>query len=81
MKTLRNSVQFIGNVGNDIIFNTLDSGTAFAKFSLATNDYYKIRKEKRLKRLNGIESSPRARPQNTLMKALNKGIKLLFMAR
>ena len=48
MKTLRNSVQLIGNVGNDIIFNTLDSGTALAKFSLATNDYYKNAKGEKM---------------------------------
>lgn len=49
MKTLRNSVQLIGNVGNDINFQTLENGNALAKFSLATNDYYRNNKGEKVK--------------------------------
>ena len=41
MNTLRNKVQLIGNLGNDPEIITLDSGKKLAKFSLATNEYYK----------------------------------------
>ncbi|MDA9303709.1 single-stranded DNA-binding protein [Flavobacteriaceae bacterium] len=41
MNTLRNKVQLIGNLGNDPEIITLDSGQKLAKFSLATNEYYK----------------------------------------
>ena len=41
MNTLRNNVQLIGNLGNDPEIITLDSGKKLAKFSLATNEYYK----------------------------------------
>ena len=41
MNTLRNKVQFIGNLGNDPEIIALDSGKKLAKFSLATNEYYK----------------------------------------
>ncbi len=44
MKSLRNSVQLIGNIGNDIKFQTFDSGTALAKFPLATSEYYRNNK-------------------------------------
>ena len=40
MKTLRNRVQLIGNLGNDPEIINLDSGRKLAKFSLATNDSY-----------------------------------------
>lgn len=41
MKTLRNNVILIGNVGKDPEIITLDSGTKKVTFSLATNESYK----------------------------------------
>ncbi len=41
MNTLKNSVQLIGNLGKDIEYKELASGKKLAKFTLATNDYYK----------------------------------------
>ena len=41
MNTLRNKVQLVGNLGNDPEIITLESGKKIAKFSLATNEYYK----------------------------------------
>lgn len=41
MSTLRNSVQLIGNLGNDPEVVNLESGRKLAKFSLATNETYK----------------------------------------
>ncbi len=41
MSTLKNKVQLIGNVGNDPEITNLESGKKVAKFSLATNEYYK----------------------------------------
>ncbi|ETN93749.1 single-strand binding protein [Zhouia amylolytica] len=41
MKTLRNRVQLIGNLGNDPEIINLESGKKLAKFSIATNDSYR----------------------------------------
>lgn len=41
MNTLRNRVQLIGNLGNTPEIITLESGKKLAKFSIATNEYYK----------------------------------------
>ena len=41
MSNLRNKVILIGHLGNDPEVKDLESGTKVAKFSLATNDYYK----------------------------------------
>ncbi|HHC79287.1 MAG TPA: single-stranded DNA-binding protein [Flavobacteriia bacterium] len=41
MNTLRNNVQLIGNVGQDPITATLDSGKIVTRLSLATNERYK----------------------------------------
>ena len=41
MSTLKNKVQLIGNVGNEPESTNLDSGKTIAKFSIATNEFYK----------------------------------------
>ncbi len=41
MSTIRNHVQLIGNLGDDPKVTHLDSGKKVARFSLATNDYYR----------------------------------------
>ncbi len=41
MSTLKNKVQLIGNVGNEPEITNLDSGKTIAKFSIATNEFYK----------------------------------------
>lgn len=40
MKSLKNSVQLIGRLGNDPEVRTFDSGKKMASFSLATNETY-----------------------------------------
>jgi len=44
MSTIRNHVQLIGNVGQEPIITNLESGKKVARFSLATNEYYKTKK-------------------------------------
>ncbi|WP_047415763.1 single-stranded DNA-binding protein [Cellulophaga sp. Hel_I_12] len=41
MNALRNSVQLIGNLGNDPEIVNLEGGAKLAKFSIATSDSYK----------------------------------------
>ncbi|WP_435138399.1 single-stranded DNA-binding protein [Formosa sp. A9] len=41
MGTIKNHVQLIGNIGQDPIITTLESGKKVARFSLATNEHYK----------------------------------------
>lgn len=40
MKTLKNTVQLIGNLGQDIEYKEFDSGKIRASFTIATHDYY-----------------------------------------
>ncbi|MCM4161435.1 single-stranded DNA-binding protein [Antarcticibacterium flavum] len=48
MSTLRNKVQLIGHVGNAPEIVNLESGKKLAKFSLATNDFYKNSKGEKI---------------------------------
>ncbi len=41
MSTLRNSVRLIGRLGNDPEVKTFANDRSMARFSLATNDYYR----------------------------------------
>ena len=41
MKTIKNHVQLIGNIGQDPEVTNLESGKTVAQFSLATNENYK----------------------------------------
>lgn len=49
MNSLRNSVQLVGHVGQDVNFSNFDTGSVKAAFSLATNDYYKNNKGEKIK--------------------------------
>ena len=48
MKALRNSVQLIGNLGQDPEIVNLESGSKLAKFSIATTDSYKNAKGEKM---------------------------------
>lgn len=49
MKTLRNKVYLIGNLGKNPEVITLTSGRKLAKFTLATSSYYKNTNGERIK--------------------------------
>ncbi|WP_282080436.1 single-stranded DNA-binding protein [Aquimarina algiphila] len=41
MSTIKNHVQLIGHIGQEPVITNLESGKKVARFSLATNEYYK----------------------------------------
>jgi single-strand DNA-binding protein len=44
MSTIKNHVQLIGNVGQEPTITNFENGKKVARFSLATNEYYKNEK-------------------------------------
>lgn len=48
MNSLRNTVQLIGNLGQEVKYFNFDSGSSKATFALATNDFYKNNKGERV---------------------------------
>lgn len=49
MTTLRNSVNLIGHLGNDPEIKTFGNDRSMARFSVATNDYYRDSEGKQTK--------------------------------
>lgn len=49
MKTLRNSVHLIGNLGKDPEIRSFENGRKLASFSIATTDTYKNQKGEKVK--------------------------------
>jgi len=52
MGIIRNNVQLIGNLGQDPIIAELENGRKVARFTLATNVYFKDSKEEKQKETN-----------------------------
>lgn len=52
MRTIKNHVQLIGNVGQEPTVTSLESGKKVARFSLATNENYKNTKGEKQKDTN-----------------------------
>ena len=48
MNTLRNQVQLIGHIGQDLEVKTFDSGVQLTKAPLATNEYYRNSKGEKI---------------------------------
>lgn len=49
MSTIKNHVQLIGNVGQEPTITKLDNGKKVARFSIATNEFYKNDKGEKTK--------------------------------
>lgn len=49
MKSIRNEVQLIGNLGKDVDYREFENGGRLAKFSLATNEIYRNTKGEKIK--------------------------------
>ncbi|SKC02037.1 Single-strand binding protein family protein [Salegentibacter salinarum] len=52
MKTLRNTVQLIGNVGEDPKSHRFENGMLVCRFSLATNEQF-LKTERKFRKHNG----------------------------
>ena len=73
MNTLRNSVQLIGNLGKDIELKSFDNGTKLAKFSLATNEFYKNSKGEKVQETQWHNIVAWGKTAEFMDKSLSKG--------
>lgn len=70
---IRNSVQLIGNLGNDPEQYNSKEGNPFVKFSLATNDYYKDKDGNRQTRTEWHTVLAFGKKAEYVMESLKKG--------
>lgn len=78
MNTIRNSVQLIGNVGKDVDFKTLDSGTAVANFSVATNEYYKNKDDEKVQETQWHNIEAWGKTAELMNSMISKGSQVLI---
>ncbi|HMQ07812.1 MAG TPA: single-stranded DNA-binding protein [Saprospiraceae bacterium] len=76
MNTLRNHVQLIGNLGNDVEFTQFDSGSKMARLTLATNEFYKNNKGEQVKETQWHTIVAWGKLAETMEKILSKGVEV-----
>jgi single-strand DNA-binding protein len=73
MNNLKNSVQLIGNLGRDVELKEISNGSKVAKFTLATNDYYKNNKGEVIKETQWHTVVAWGKTAEQMAKILKKG--------
>ncbi|MDF1699443.1 MAG: single-stranded DNA-binding protein [Saprospiraceae bacterium] len=73
MNNLKNSVQLIGNLGKDVDLREVSSGSKVARFTLATNDYYKNNKGEVIKETQWHSIVAWGKTAELMAKVLKKG--------
>ena len=73
MNTLKNNVQLIGNLGQDVELITFDSGMHKANMRLATNDYYKNNDGEKVQQTEWHNLIAWGKRAETMSKLLKKG--------
>lgn len=81
MKTIRNEVQLIGNLGKDVDFRELNNGARLAKFSLATNEYYRNTKGEKVKETTWHNIIAWGKTAELMNEHLEKGIEVAIKGR
>jgi single-strand DNA-binding protein len=73
MNNLRNKVQLIGNIGKAPEILTFENGNKMAKFSLATNEYYKNAKGEKVEDTQWHNITVWGKQVDTIEKYVTKG--------
>lgn len=73
MNNLRNKVQLIGNIGKAPEILTFENGNKMAKFSLATNEYYKNAKGEKVEDTQWHSITVWGKQVDTIEKYVTKG--------
>jgi len=77
MNTLKNSVQLIGNIGKEIELKTASNGIKYARFSLATNDYYKNAQGEKVEETQWHNLVAWGKTAELMAKILSKGTEII----
>ena len=78
MNQMTNTVQLIGRIGKDVEYRTLDNGNGLAKFSMATNEYYKNSKGEKIQETTWHNITAWGKTAELMKESLHKGIQVLI---
>jgi len=81
MRTLRNFVQLIGNLGQDVELMEFNSGTKKATFSLATNEFYIDNKGERVEKTEWHNIVAWGKMAERMTDQLGKGDRVIIQGR
>ena len=81
MNNLKNSVQLIGNLGRDVELKEIANGSKVAKFTLATNDYYKNNKGELVKETQWHSIVAWGKTAELMAKVLKKGSNVVLQGK
>ena len=81
MNNLKNCVQLIGNLGKDVEFKEISNGSKVAKFTLATNDYYKNNKGDLIKETQWHSVVAWGKMAENMAKVLKKGSSIVLQGK
>jgi single-strand DNA-binding protein len=76
MNAMRNTVQLIGNVGNDPEIKTFDGGKKVANLTIATNDSYKNDKGEKVEQTEWHKVVAWGKTAEIIEKYVTKGIQI-----
>ncbi len=78
MNDLRNSVQLIGNLGDEVTLTNFENGNILAKFPLATNEYYTDKKGEKAQNTQWHTVVAWGKKAEYMSKSLAKGNQVLI---
>lgn len=81
MNNLKNCVQLIGNLGRDVELKELSNGNKVAKFTVATNDYYKNNKGEVIKETQWHSIVAWGKTAELMSKVLKKGSNVVIQGK
>jgi len=81
MNNLKNTVQLIGNLGRDVELKEISNGSKVAKFTLATNDFYKNNKGEVIKETQWHSIVAWGKTAETMAKILKKGSSVVLQGK
>ncbi|HHH53456.1 MAG TPA: single-stranded DNA-binding protein [Bacteroidetes bacterium] len=78
MKTLKNFVQLIGNLGQDVELREFDSGSKKASFTLATNEGYTDKNGEKVEKTEWHNIVAWGKPAEWMKNSLKKGDQVMI---
>ena len=81
MKTLKNYVQLIGNLGQNVELKEFDSGTKKVNFTLATHDYYTDKNGEKIENTEWHSIVAWGKIADWMNESLNKGDQVILQGK